>query len=150
MKAIRTLLIFQLLVCLITAVLGCQSRSCHPFTGLNNCFNTGGKEPRLPPRDNSCCGPHCVYKPPNPQNSGPCSPTARTRCLLDTHCGGGMAFTFVCLSDCDLSKKNAVRLKGGFAREYLVLKILNYFYLCWKWILNPNKLLQSAWACTPR
>ncbi|XP_016954788.1 uncharacterized protein LOC108027746 [Drosophila biarmipes] len=117
MKAPRVLLVFQLLLCLMATISGCQtSRSCQPFIGLNNCYNSGGKEPRLPPRDNTCCGPHCVYTPPNTQRCGPCDGAARTRCLLDTHCGSGMAFTFVRLSDCDLSKRNADRLKAGFAR----------------------------------
>ncbi|KAI8042097.1 hypothetical protein M5D96_003399 [Drosophila gunungcola] len=80
------MLIFQLVACLILSTWGCQEKSCQPFTGWNNCFDNGIKEPKLPPRDNTCCGPHCVYTGPNPPSSGPCDCNPRTRCLLDTHC----------------------------------------------------------------
>ncbi|XP_043640346.1 uncharacterized protein LOC122611388 [Drosophila teissieri] len=116
MTATRVLLIFQLLACLMALISGCNQKSCHPFIGLNNCDGKGYKEPKLPPRDNACCGPHCVYKAPNSPNTGPCNCKAVNRCLLDTHCGAGQPFTFVCMSDCDLNKKNADRLAAGFAR----------------------------------
>ncbi|KAH8353337.1 hypothetical protein KR084_010337 [Drosophila pseudotakahashii] len=119
MMATRVLLSFQLLACLMAAILGCQKsspKSCQPFIGLNKCFDNGVKEPRLPPRDNTCCGPHCVYTAPCRAPVGPCNCTAQNRCLLDTHCGAGMAFTFVCLSGCELNKLNAERLKTGYAR----------------------------------
>ncbi|XP_016974121.1 uncharacterized protein LOC108040935 [Drosophila rhopaloa] len=116
MAATRVLLIFQLLACLMLSTWCCQKRSCQAFMGWNDCFDNGIKEPKLPPRDNACCGPHCVYTAPNPPGCGPCNRNARTRCLLDTHCTELMPFTFVNMSDCDLDRANRARLKNGFAR----------------------------------
>ncbi|EDV57591.1 uncharacterized protein LOC6541110 [Drosophila erecta] len=116
MTATRVLLILQLLACLMTLISGSNLKSCHPFIGLNNCVASGYKEPKLPPRDNACCGPHCVYKGPSVSCTGPCNNKAVNRCLLDTHCGAGQAFSFVCMSDCELAKKNTNRLAAGYAR----------------------------------
>ncbi|XP_017074997.1 uncharacterized protein LOC108110440 [Drosophila eugracilis] len=113
MDATRVLLIFQLLACSMSLMSCCQRRSCQPFTGWNNCVDKGLTEPKLPPRDNICCGPHCVYTPPEPPK--PCNCTVIQRCLLDTHCGGGMPFKIVRMSGCALEKENASRLKDGYA-----------------------------------
>eukprot|EP00099_Drosophila_melanogaster_P011262 NP_001285576.1 uncharacterized protein Dmel_CG31698, isoform B [Drosophila melanogaster] len=116
MRAIRVLLIFQLLACLMAVISGCNQGSCHPFIGLNKCNGNGYKEPKLPPRDNACCGAHCVYNGPSCQNPGPCDSKPVNRCILDSHCGKGVAFYFVCKSDCELIKENEARQAAGYAR----------------------------------
>lgn len=129
MRAIRVLLIFQLLACLMAVISGCNQGSCHPFIGLNKCNGNGYKEPKLPPRDNACCGAHCVYNGPSCQNPGPCDSKPVNRCILDSHCGKGVAFYFVCKSDCELIKENEARQAAGYAREYLYNFMSSFAYL---------------------
>ncbi|XP_034128970.1 uncharacterized protein LOC117584267 [Drosophila guanche] len=106
------LLLLSLATILWVPISGC-SQACHPFTGLNACRDPGITEPKLPPRDNACCGPHCVYTSPN--REGTCSNTKTNRCLLDTSCSNGLAFNFVCISGCELQTVNEGRIKKGFA-----------------------------------
>ncbi|KAH8282132.1 hypothetical protein KR054_005733 [Drosophila jambulina] len=119
MAAIRILLISQLLACLLVSASACLTpvsvSSCVPFVGLNQCVNRNIKEPKLPPRDNACCGPHCSYKA---ITATPvcCNATVTGLCILDTHCRGGVAFYFTKMSDCTLRSKNAKRQKDGYAR----------------------------------
>ncbi|XP_017047324.1 uncharacterized protein LOC108092300 [Drosophila ficusphila] len=115
MDARRLLLIVQILACLIFTISACKKRSCQPFTGWNNCVDNGIKEPKLPPRDNTCCGPQCVYTAPEPPKLGPCNCAAKGRCLLDTHCTAGMPFTYVTITRRELDKQNAARLEDGYA-----------------------------------
>ncbi|BFF94450.1 uncharacterized protein DMAD_12076 [Drosophila madeirensis] len=106
------LLLLSLATLLAVQVLGC-SQSCQPFTGLNSCQDPGITEPKLPPRDNACCGPHCVYTAPNA--GSPCEPEAEDRCLFDTSCSNGQPFNFVTISGCDLQATNQDRIANGFA-----------------------------------
>ncbi|KAH8412189.1 hypothetical protein KR009_000432 [Drosophila setifemur] len=122
MTGLRSLLIFQLAGCLLlTSVSGCNTcASCQSYVGWNGCISKGVIEPKLPPRDNACCGPHCTYTAPNAgTGTGPCNTTPEFRCLLDTHCGieePSLPFTYRSLSDCDLIAENQVRLSMGYAR----------------------------------
>ncbi|KAH8246611.1 hypothetical protein KR038_005329 [Drosophila bunnanda] len=120
MAAIRILLIAQLLACLLVSASAsaCLSPSsvsrCVPFLGLCGCANTNIQEPKLPPRDNACCGPHCTYTALSPP--GCCNNTVTGLCLLDTHCQYNKPFYYTEISICKLRAINENRKKAGFAR----------------------------------
>ncbi|KAH8267421.1 hypothetical protein KR018_001031 [Drosophila ironensis] len=129
MSTTRILLIVQILNCLwLALILGCNQcgSKCYPFLGLNGCYDRGIREPKLPPRDNTCCGPHCNTSALNPQTTGPCNSTRILRCLLDTHCGltdvAEDVFTFHSMSECEFLALNAERMAKGFAR-FLTFKV---------------------------
>ncbi|KAH8337568.1 hypothetical protein KR074_006885 [Drosophila pseudoananassae] len=143
MGAARCLLILQILACLlVVSVSGCRVISpwkslCESYVGLNCCVDNGKWEPKLPPRDNTCCGPQCRYtalKPPTPPPRCGCE-EKKCRCILDTSCGKGkptLPFSYQCLTDSELTKKNAQRKLDGYAQ---LLSIDNW---CNKTCMSKN------------
>ncbi|KAH8249621.1 hypothetical protein KR032_010941 [Drosophila birchii] len=118
MAAIRILLISQLFTCVLVSVSACLTpvsvKSCVPFVGVSQGINPQIREPKLPPRDNTCCGPHCTYNALTPP--GPCNKTVTGLCLLDTHCENNVAFYYREMSQCTVRSLNECRLKKGMAR----------------------------------
>ncbi|XP_017154593.1 uncharacterized protein LOC108163678 [Drosophila miranda] len=113
MEATRIFMLLQILATLLLVEVSGCSQACQAFVGLNGCSDNGSVEPNLPPRDNTCCGPHCVYTAPNAGSA--CSNTATDRCLLDTSCSNGQRFNMDCISECALQTKNQGRIANGLA-----------------------------------